>query len=189
MISMRRFQAIEGLPHDSCSMARCRSFALLIVGVLIVSCVGVDDSSRARADRLSKEKKYQEAIDEYWRHIEDRLAVSERPNWENPYLYLLDIGDLYIEQGNVGEALRYYELAEEKHVKQGYVNDRYRGVAAWYESRGRLRDAIEHLEKYQDKDPLLFDLMLDRLSRELVEQEESKAKKSAGEREITSSKP
>lgn len=132
-----------------------------------------DDSSRAKADRHLKEKKYEEAIAEYQAHIEARLAVRDRPAWENPYLYLLDIGDVYLEQGNVDEALRQYEAAEAHGVKQGYVNDRYRQIANWYESRGEYEKALHHLEKYREKDAVIFDMMLDRVARKAVQEQQS----------------
>ena len=92
---------------------------------------------------------------------------------ENPYLYLLDIGDIYLEQGQVEQALKEYELAEKNKVKQGYVNDRYRNVASWYEKKGELRKALEVLKKYRKKDVILFDLMLDRIAKKIVEIEEN----------------
>ena len=140
---------------------------------LLNSC-GPTESSRSKADTYSREHRYEEAIAEYHRHINDRLGVKNRPEWENPYLYLLDIGDIYLEQGDVEKALENYKLAEDKEVKESYVIDRYRYIATWYEKKGDLKSALKHLEKYRDKDPLLFDLMLDRISRQMVKEEDSK---------------
>jgi len=152
-------------------MELLRTAAALSI-LALSACIDVTDrSNRARADQLSREKKYQEAIDEYWRHIDKRLAVKDRPEWENPYLYLLDIGDIHKEQGDIAEALRCYQMAEEKGVKQGYVNDRYRSVADWYEERGRFGEALQHLEKSRDKEPVMFDLMRDRIARRVVKEQ------------------
>jgi tetratricopeptide (TPR) repeat protein len=121
----------------------------------------------------AKLKKYEEAIAAYREHIAERAAVSDRPEWENPYIYLLDIGDIYLQQGNVEQALTTYESAAEHDVKAGYVNDRLRYIASWYEEHGELEKAIEHLQKYRERDELLFDLMLNRLARQLVAREEA----------------
>lgn len=146
----------------------------LPIVLFVVGC-GVFDpgkSQRSIASELSEQKRYDEAIQTYHEHIAKRLAVEERPDWENPYIYLLDIGDIYLEQGKVPEAISWYEEAEKRSVKQGYVNDRYRFVASWYEERGELEKAIEHLKKYRERDRLLFDMMLDRLAKALVKRED-----------------
>ena len=119
-------------------MVISRAATIAAVTVLIVALSECNSreygsQTRLRADKLSKEKKYEEAVKAYWDHINFRLSVKDRPVWENPYIYLLDIGDLYLEKGDVEQALYHYELAEKKRVKQAYVNDRYRYVASWYE--------------------------------------------------------
>lgn len=130
------------------------------------------ESNRAQAVSLSQQKQYDQAVAAYWQHIESRLAVKNRPDWENPYIYLLDIGDIYLEQDQVAKALESYLEAEQHGVKAEYVADRMRHVARWYEARGLLREAIEHLKKHRQRDEVLFDLMLTRLARQLVEQED-----------------
>ena len=148
----------------------CWAVLVLLAGVSGCGPASVN-YHRVKADEHVKNKNYQRAIEEYWKHIAERLAIRDRPEWENPYLYLLDIGDIHLEQGDVAEALRHYELAEEKEVKQRYVNDRYRYIARWYEQHGELEKALEHLKLYRDKDPLLFDLMLDRIAKLILERE------------------
>ena len=138
------------------------------------SCSG--SNSRALAAKYSKEKKYEEAIQEYRNHIQERLKVTSRPEWENTYIYLLDIGDLYLEQGNVEEALATYKEASEHEVKKSYIADRYRYVANWYANKGDIKSALKLLEKNREQDPLLFDLMLDRLARQLIKEEDNKEK-------------
>ncbi len=137
----------------------------------LLSCTNV--SGRQKAAQLNQDKKYEEAITEYKKHIEARLAVKDRPEWENPYIYYLDIGDIYLEQDDLEKAMSYYKLAEINGVKQDYVNDRFRQVANWYESKGELEKALKHLEQYQDRDPILFDLMLDRIARKIAEEQNS----------------
>lgn len=129
-------------------------------------------SMREQADTLSKRQQYDEAIEAYWKHIRLREGVENKPDWENPYIYLLDIGDIYLAMSNFEKALETFELAETKGVKPGYVNDRLRYVGTLYEEQGELHKAIEHLQKYRDRDEILFDLMLNRLARQIVTQEE-----------------
>ncbi|MCB0336001.1 MAG: tetratricopeptide repeat protein [Bdellovibrionales bacterium] len=161
-----------------------RISCLTLVFILLLSGCATE-SMRERASSLRKNKDYENAIAAYQKHIQARLAVSDKPEWENPYIYYLDIGDIYLEQSKLKQALEYYELAEKQGVKPGYVNDRYRFVARWLEDRGQLAEAIAHLEKYREKDPMLFDLVLDRLARKLVA-EPSQARP-AGNPELTPS--
>jgi len=141
----------------------------------LCACLGSSyHNDRETADQLSGQGKYEEAVAAYLRHIKQRLSVKERPKWENPYIYFLDIGDIYLEQGNVTEALRYYQMAEDKGVKPGYVNDRYRYVASWYENQNKLKEALEHLNRFASKDPFLFGIMQDRIAKRIVAQEQEK---------------
>lgn len=154
--------------------------AIALLGLLPILLVlngcfwGLGESNKEKADRLRKTENYQSAIDSYYQHIQDRLAYEKRPDWENPYIYLLDIGDIYLEQDDLKKALEIYEHAEKEGVKQAYCNDRYRAVALWHEQRGELKESLEILRHYREKDPFLMDLMLDRLARQLVAQEDTK---------------
>lgn len=126
-----------------------------------------------KAEELSRQRKFDEAILEYQRHISYRLSLAQRPEWENPYFYLLIIGDLLLENGKPDEAIRSYLDADEKKVHSGLVSDRLRGVASWYTEHGNYSAAIDVLRTHRDKDPLLFDAMLDRISKELTAKEEA----------------
>ena len=104
--------------------------------------------------------------------------MTDRPAWENPYFYLLSIGDLQLRMGQPNEALASFKGAEEHHVEESLVSDRYRSVAIWYEEHGQLDKALEVLTKYRERDSLLFDSMLDRVARKMTAQEPSpRAKK------------
>jgi tetratricopeptide (TPR) repeat protein len=141
-------------------------------------------SHRDRADQLAASGQYVAAIAEYRAHLRSRLAAAPRPESENPYFYYLDIGDMYLQLGKPAGAVKYYDLAGKKGVGVEYVNDRLRHVASWYEEQGRLREAIEHLKKYSERDPVLFGLMLDRIAKEIVErEEESEREQAAGPHE------
>ncbi len=137
--------------------------------LLISGCFSTGPKELLDAEDLSSEGKHDEAIAAYHEHIANRLEVADRPEWENPYFYLLNVGDIELSRGNVDKALAAYEEAEREKVDLPLVADRYRAVASWYEEHGQLEKALEILTKYRDKDPLIFDSMLDRVARELTE--------------------
>lgn len=145
-----------------------KSVKLILQFSLLLICSCSNSSFRQRADVHRKDKDYQAAIQALEKHIASRLEIKNRPEWENPYLYYLDIGDIYLEQGDSENALKYYLLADEQKVKASYVDDRIRFVARWFEEKGDLKSAIELLQKYRERDPLLFDLVLDRVARQMV---------------------
>ena len=152
-----------------------RSLSSLIIGSLALGltsgCFSSGPTELLDAEKLTTEGKHDEAIAMYRTHITNRLEVTDRPEWENPYFYLLNVGDIELNRGNVDKALAAYEEAEREKVELPLVADRYRAVAAWYEEHGQLEKALEILTKYRDKDPLIFDSMLDRVARELTEAE------------------
>ena len=134
----------------------------------------IDSYSRhlRRAEQHQRQKNYGLAILDYKAHIQSRLDDSVRAEWENPYFYYLIIGDLYLKQENVDLALKSYDYADNKGVDSGLISDRYRMVANWLTSKGEYKQAIELLNKHRNKDELLYDMMLDRLAREMVALEE-----------------
>jgi tetratricopeptide (TPR) repeat protein len=134
-------------------------------------CFSSGPTELLEAEELSAEGKHDEAIAAYQEHIANRLEVADRPEWENPYFYLLNVGDIELSRGNVDKALVAYEEAERQKVELTLVADRYREVASWYEEHGQLEKALEILTTYREKDPLIFDSMLDRVARELTERE------------------
>lgn len=139
------------------------SFLFFLSGCLIV----VADSHKTKSDNYVKEEKYPEAIKELEKHIDERLK-AKRPEWENPYTYYLDIGDIYLKQDQIDKALEYYNLALKSDVKKEYVADRMRTVAIYYEDKNEVKLAIEHLKKFRDLDPDFTDMMMDRLARKFV---------------------
>lgn len=126
-----------------------------------------------RAEELARQNKMDEAIDEYRLHMRERLALNDRPQWENPYLYLLLIGDLYLAKADLSKAQESYSLAELNKVDAHLISDRFRALASWHEKRGDLEAAIAVLTTHRQRDPLLFDAMLDRISKELVKREQT----------------
>lgn len=125
------------------------------------------------AEELLRQGQNAQAISKYEQHIKYRLALETRPQWENPYFYYLLIGDIYLRDSNVDKALESYETAENNRVESVLVSDRYRYVANWYEQKGEADNALKILERYQDRDPLLFDAMMDRIAKEIVAREEA----------------
>ncbi len=121
-----------------------------------------------RAEDELSHKKYDEACESYRQHVETRLKAKDRPDWENPYFYYLIIGDIRLRQNKVKESLAAYEFAETKKVEPQLISDRFRHVAKWHEQSGDIEASMNILKKYRDRDPLLFDAILDRLAKELT---------------------
>lgn len=125
-----------------------------------------------RAEELSSNERYEEAIVAYREHIDDRLA-AERPEWENPYFYLLKVGDLQLAMEQPEAAVGTFAEAERQQVDLDLVSDRYRSVAHWYLDHGKPHQAFDLLKTHRQKDSLLFDALLDQVGRSLVERESS----------------
>lgn len=118
------------------------------------------------------EDRLADAISLYREHILTRLNAEDRADWENPYFYYLIIADLYLRQEKPDRALQSIEAAKANRVDPGLISDRFRLVAHYYEQRREFEEAISILEKYRESDPLLFDLMRDRIARMIVALEE-----------------
>jgi KDO2-lipid IV(A) lauroyltransferase len=154
------------------TLTKSAAALLVAAGLTLTSCrtiLGLNGSRLlSRAEEYSRQGETDKAIEAYNDHIAERIEDEKRPEWENPYFYELIIGDLYLREGKVAEALLSYERAENNKVDLVLVSDRYRYVASWYEKSGDLLNAMEVLKKYRERDSLLFDAMLDRLAKELV---------------------
>ncbi len=157
-------------------------FRLCVLGFLVLSFAACerfgfrawgDYAYLEKAEEFSRQNEPDKAIAAYRKHMRYRLSLSDRPEWENPYLYLLMIGDLQLTQSKPDEALASYKLAELNKINSALISDRYRYLASWYESKGALDSALKILTTYRDRDPLLFDVMRDRLAKELVKKEET----------------
>jgi tetratricopeptide (TPR) repeat protein len=151
-------------------------FSLILLSVFVGGCKasmpkwGSHKYAELAEEQLRK-KQYDEACESYRRHVEARLSAKDRPEWENPYFYYLIIGDIRLRQNKVDQALVAYEFAESKKIEPQLISDRFRYVAQWYEKNGELEKAMDILKKYRDRDPLLFDAVLDRIARELTSKE------------------
>lgn len=139
-----------------------------------------------QAEEAARQGEIEQAKKHYLRHIQFRLDYQERPEWENPYFYHLLIGDLYLNEANVSEALSHYQKAYDEGVEVGLVADRFRQIASLYENQGEHQQAIDFLSQHRELDPLLFDLMRDRIAREMVQSEErSHPLEAAGTEEVS----
>lgn len=143
--------------------------------IILVGCLPFSGSPGPvqKAEELVALGEYHEAVRVYHAHIHERLMASERADWENPYFYLLFIGDIQLRMQEPGDALLSFIEAEREHVQSDLVSDRYRAVASWYIEHGQLEKALDILRTYRDRDSLLFDAMLDRVARLLTAQEAS----------------
>ena len=144
----------------------------IVLGGCHLSIFSPAKSLMEEAEELARNAQYQEAIALYQKHMQKRLSVIDRPDWENPYLYLLTIGDLELRQDKIDSAISTYEEAEKKGVSRELVSDRYRGVAEHFEQKHQLETAVEILKRFRDRDPLLYDGMLDRISKQIVAEED-----------------
>lgn len=120
------------------------------------------------AEELLRQEKFDEAIELYKTHMSDRLSTKNKPEWENPNFYYLLIGDIELRRSKVDAAIANYKTAQENGIHSSLISDRMRYVASWYEEKGKYDEAIEVLKKNRQLDPLLFDAMLDRLSKDLI---------------------
>lgn len=125
-----------------------------------------------QAEELSRQERFADAIEAYRKHMNYRLGLSRRPEWENPYFYLVLIGDIQLGQKDNKAALESYEEAERRGVDRYLIADRFRAVATSLEEQGKLDDALAVLGKYRERDIVLFDHIADRIARDLVAREE-----------------
>lgn len=149
-----------------------RSLIIILAVAFTTSSCSVRSSDPLQlAEEALRSGNFPQAVALYQKHMSERLAAKNRPEWENPHFYELLIGDVYLSQGDSEQALAAYERAEKNGVHNNLVSDRYRAVARWFEDKGELQRAFDILEKYRDRDLLLFDAMLDRIGRELTARE------------------
>ncbi len=171
------------------SLDKTITTALFLAAASLAACSLGSDELR-RAEELTKEGRYDEAITAYKEHMESRLEVTDRPEWENPYFYLILIGDVQLSRGELPAALTIYEEAESKLAScqdpeakkfhETLLSDRYRAVASWYAEHEQHEKALEILRRYRHRDTLIFDAHLDRVARALTEREHKAATKTAG---------
>jgi len=145
----------------------------LLMPIILFGCsYGRGSLNLSEAEEQLRLKNYDQAIASYRAHIERRLAVKDRPSWENPHFYLMLIVDIELARNNIEGAEKALTEAQEKGVDATLIADRWRSFANWFEQRGRPREALHLLQTHRELDPLLFDSALDRLAKKIVTLEE-----------------
>lgn len=125
-----------------------------------------------QAEALVAEGKRAEAIEEYKKHVRQRVAFVDRPADENPYFYYILIGDLQLELGDPDLAEQAYLTALENKVHPDLVGDRIRRLSSWYADQGQFDTAIELLKTHRELDELVFDGHLDEIHKRAVAAED-----------------
>lgn len=147
--------------------------ATLLLPIIFFGCsYGRGSLNLSEAEEQLRLKNYDQAIASYRAHIARRLAVKDRPSWENPHFYLMLIVDIELARNNIEGAQKALEEAQAKGVDATLIADRWRSFANWFEQRGRPREALHLLQTHRELDPLLFDSALDRLAKKIVQLEE-----------------
>ena len=144
---------------------------LFLTCIAFLGCSFTSPDRVERAQSLSADGSYEDAITEYRTHIEERLGDSARPSWENPYFYLLSIGDIQLAQNNPSAARATYEEAEQKGVEAPLITDRFLALALWYEKQERYKEALDLLSVYRLRDPELLNGTFTRVAKKLTAQE------------------
>lgn len=166
-------------------MTRARLISIILHAIIIpvtaisgLGCVHVGSSSDliAQADSDLEHGRYEEALEGYRRHRDERLTATDRPEWENPHFYTLLMGDVELRRGDPEAALRLYTQADQEQLLSSLVADRYRALAVWHLDHGQFDKALDVLKAHRTRDPLLFDAMLDRVAKQMTRQEESHSK-------------
>ncbi len=120
-----------------------------------------------KAEEAEKANQYNVAIENYKKHIEFRNN-DRKPPKENPYFYLLMIGDLYLKNEEPIKAKDTYLEAIDKEVSKALCAERIRNIAKYYSEKNDYEKAFETLEEHRELDPLLFDLDKDNLHKTYI---------------------
>jgi len=150
-------------------------FVLVISASLLYGCttsITARYRDLERAEGLLSGGQFDEAISIYRSHIDYRLNLDKRASWENPYFYLLLIGDIELKRRSPEAAYVAYKEALSHGVDKNLISDRIRSLSHWHEEQGGIEKSIDILRSHRELDPLLFDAMLDRLARKLTDKEE-----------------
>lgn len=135
------------------------------------------DSYATHAEELAKKGNYKDAIKAYKAHIQSRLKDPGRAKSENPYFYYLMIGDLYLELNDFNGARDAYLTAKENGVSKSSISDRFIRMADWLVKIQQIEQAINFLRQFRELDPLLFDVHIDSLHKQMIHQEDKMSNK------------
>lgn len=168
-----------------CSRQKFRALAILLtLGLFATSCSFTFSSyslksffgtHARRGAAFRSEGRYEEAIKEYLFHIEARRNASRQAVNENPDFYLLIIGDIYLDMDRPEDAEQSYLAARDRGVENSFLADRFRRLSRYFENLNKIDQAIEVLRKYRIHDPMLYDVIIDRLHKKAVYSEDPAA--------------
>ena len=125
-----------------------------------------------RAEQAQEAGNCEKAINLYNKHIEDRITQENKAEKENPWFYLIKIGDCQFEQNKETEALNTYLEAKSKKVYPDLIADRIMKVVDMRVKQKRYDDAINLLKDHREIDELKFDSRIDEIHKEIVVNEE-----------------
>ncbi len=145
---------------------------LVVLLLLCLACSVRSPSLANKADEAKKAGDFKKAISLYQEHMDRRLEVKNKPEEENPYFYLILIGDCYLSLNEYENAKSKYLEAKEKEVFNQLVSDRIRKIADIKAETKDFDSAINLLREHRELDPLLFDGRIDELHKEMVSYEE-----------------
>lgn len=148
---------------------------LVVTGIVLISgCMSLRGSYYLRdAEEALRQNKYDEAIGLYRKHIDHRLKIADRPQWENPNFYLMTISDIELRRNRIDATLAVLEEAQKLGVDGILIGDRYLAAARWYEKNDQFDKAAGLLRAHREIDPLLFDAVLDRLLKAMTAKEDA----------------
>ena len=112
----------------------------------------------------------EQARKNYFRHMKKRLLDESRPNDENPFFYLVLIGDIYLKEEKLERAFYFYRVGHGKKVKTPLIAYRIRKVALAYHKNKQSEIALDILREYRELDEFAFDAEKDKIHREYINQ-------------------
>jgi len=104
--------------------------------------------------------------------MDERIRTEGRLAGENPYFYLILIGDLHLDLDEPKKALQNYLEAHSRSVAHELVVSRIRRVALYYSERSNYAAALNLLATFRELDAEIFDATIDRIHRESVKSEQ-----------------
>jgi tetratricopeptide (TPR) repeat protein len=114
----------------------------------------IAQSHAGQASLYRVQGRLREAIEEY--HKDTELKVTSHAEATVVEVAFCNIGDTYVQLGEVENAITAYESALELWRQYGYGRVPYRSLAQAYLDQGRVKDAIsvsrEGLERSEDED-------------------------------------
>jgi len=147
---------------------------LLLLSLSGCSYFGINNnlSLARKAEAAQKEGDCDKAIEYYQLHIESRIEEDKKADKENPWFYLVKIGDCQLQQGKEEDALNTYLEAKSKKVYPDLIADRLMKIVDVRIKNKRYEQAVALLKNHREIDELKFDSRIDEIHKEVVANEE-----------------